>query len=130
MHEYLQMPRGTAVIYIAYCAVCLGYVVFVLAACVTSRPYRQRVHRGTWVHVGEGWALGAALVAGAIWARHLTTVADRDWSAGTPPPSLLHIAAVAYWILLPAALAVLAVMAITTALRLLPASNVASIPGK
>jgi len=120
MHEYFQMPAIASFVYMAYWVVCGAYVIFVLSAVFMSRAYRDRIHRGTWLHVMEGWALVAALWVAGVWAHHIAVTADRDWSAATPLPSMLRVAAVAYWILAPAALAALAVMVITTIVRVSP----------
>jgi hypothetical protein len=117
MHEYFQMSTAAAVAYVLYCVVCLGYAVFVLAACLVSRQYRDRVHRGTWLHIAEGWALVAVLWAACAWGGYALRQSEGSWAGLAPLPRSVGVPSIALWVLLPPAVATVVVMAITTVVR-------------
>jgi len=110
------------VAYIAYCLISAGYAVFVVVAAVASNGYRDRVHRGSWLHVGEGWALVAALLAAVAWARHEIGTSDVDYTS-VAPQGALPGPLIGYWMLVPPAIASLIVMAITTIVRSIPRTD-------
>ncbi|GEM_PF-3253546 len=114
VHEYLRMPPAASIAYIAYVAACAVYTAFVVTASIVSPAYRERVHRGSWLHIAEGWVLVAALWAGYGWAHHAFAVGDRSWEAASPVPAGLRNASVALWILLPPAILAPIAMAATT----------------
>jgi hypothetical protein len=120
MHEYVQMPAFASALYIAYCVVCAAYAAFALAASLFSAGHRQRIHRGTWLHVAEGWALAAVLWAACAWARHTLRTEDGAWSGVPPLPRTMGVATVALLVLLPPALMAVVVMTITTIVRAWP----------
>src|SRR5215472_15717010 len=103
MHEYVQMSAPANAVYIAYWILCVGYGAFVLAASVFSPPYRQRVHRGSWLHVAEGWVLVAVLAAACAWASFIRKEDAAAWSGHPPTPHQVTVATVAFWVLLPLA---------------------------
>ena len=102
MHEFVQMPVGWSAAYVAEWVVFAMYALYVLAASVLSPPYRARVHRGTWLHVAEGWALVAVVWGACVWARYVVMAGDRDWSGAGPIPRSIHIAAIILFALQPA----------------------------
>lgn len=120
MHEYFQMPGPANIAYVAYCVVCIGYGAFVLAASLFVPQYRHRVHRGSWLHVAEGWAVAAVLWAACVWARHEVVRAAASWSGRSPTPTGVGVPSIAFWILAPPALTVSFVMLVTTIVRSIP----------
>jgi hypothetical protein len=123
MHEYIQMSAPANVVYVVYCVLCAGYGAFVLAASVLAPQYRQRIHRGSWLHVAEGWALVAVLWAACAWARHELIVGDASWSGAAPTPRAVSISSAGFWLLMPPAVTAAFVMAITTVVRAWPAGK-------
>ena len=117
MHEFFRMPLGWSAAYIADWAIFTVYVVYVLGACLVSGPYRARVHRGSWLHVVEGWALVAVGWAAWAWARFALTAGDRDWSGSGPVPGSVRAAAFILYALQPAVLLLPVIMVVTTAVR-------------
>jgi hypothetical protein len=128
MHEYLQMSSAANAFYIVYWIICLGYGAFVLAASVLTPHYRHRVHRGSWLHIAEGWAVAAVLWAGCAWASHEVTVGSAIRSRLPPIPTGVHNAAFAFWILVPPTITVSFVMAVTTIVRALEPPALPSAP--
>lgn len=124
MHEYIQMSGVANAFYIAYWVICVGYGAFVLAASVLTPHYRHRVHRGSWLHIGEGWALVAVLWAACAWASHEVAVASAVRFRLPPVPSGVRTASFAFWILVPPTITLSFVMVVTTIVRALEA------PGK
>jgi hypothetical protein len=120
MHEYIKMPTVASALYVAYCVACGAYAAFSLAASVLSPGHRQRIHRGSWLHVAEGWALVGVLWAAWAWARHTLMTSEGSWAGLSPTPYAVRISTVALWVLLPAAFTALVVMLITTIVRLWP----------
>ena len=120
MHEYIQMSGPANAVYIAYWILCVGYGAFVLASAVFSPPYRQRVHRGSWLHIAEGWVLVAVLCAACAWASYIRKEGAAAWSGHPPTPREVTEASVAFWVLLPFAFTSAFVMAVTTIIRLSP----------
>jgi hypothetical protein len=112
------MPTAAAVAYVIYCLACLGYAIFILAASLLSRPYRDRVHRGSWLHVAEGWALVGALWAAYAWGVHALRVGELTRSGLPPLSASVSFPAGALWFLLPLAVATTFVMAVTTIVHL------------
>ena len=120
MHEYIQMSSAESALYIAYWILCVGYGAFVLAASVLSPPYRDRIHRGSWLHVAEGWLLVAVFWAACGWANYVRREATAAWSGHPPTPHEATTAVIAFWVLLPLAFTSTFVMAVTTVIRLAP----------
>jgi hypothetical protein len=120
MHEYLQMPPVWAAAYIAYWVACGAYALYVVAASAISPVFRARVHRGTWLHVAEGWVLIAVAWAAWLWARRELIIADQAWSGSPPLPSTLRVAAAALLLLQPIVWLGPVVMAIITIVHLWP----------
>lgn len=117
MHEFFRMPLGWSAVYIADWAVFAVYTAYVLGACVLSGPFRARVHRGSWLHVAEGWALVALIWAAWAWARFALAAGDRDWSGSGPVPRSVQVAAIVLYALQPAVLLLPVIMVVTTAVR-------------
>jgi hypothetical protein len=111
------MPLGWSAVYIADWAVFAVYAAYVLGACVLSAPFRSRVHRGSWLHVAEGWALVAVIWAAWAWARFALAAGDRDWSGSGPVPRSVQVAAIVLYALQPAVLLLPVIMVVTTAVR-------------
>jgi len=124
LHEYIQMPTPASILYVVYWAACAGYGAFVLAASIVAPQYRQRVHRGSWLHVIEGWALVAVLWAACGWARHEVLMDAAAWSGQPPTPHGVVVATIVFWAVLPPALTALFVMTITTIVRAWPQPTV------
>jgi hypothetical protein len=120
MHEYIQMPAPANVVYVVYWVLCAGYAAFSLAASILAPQHRQRIHRGSWLHVAEGWALVAVLWAAGAWARYVVLASATSWSGAGPTPPRVSVATVAFWVILPAALTALFVMVVTTVVRAWP----------
>lgn len=120
MHEYGSLPSGLSIAYVAYWILCGAYTVYVLAACLVSPPFRDRVHRGSWLHVVEAWMLIAALWAGWGWARHILTAADQRWSGSPPVPVDVRVAAAALFVLQPVVWLGIVVMAAITIVHAWP----------
>jgi hypothetical protein len=117
MHEYFVMPPALSAAYVAYWAICAVYAAYQIGACAFSAAHRARVHRGSWLHVGEGWALVAVVWAAWLWARIGLSVAEHHWSGVPPMPTEVRIAAVALYLLHPLALLSPAIMAAVTVTR-------------
>lgn len=118
MHEFFRMPVGWTAAYLADWVLFSAYAAYVLAACVLSAPFRARVHRGSWLHVGEGWALVAVVWAACAWARFALTAADRDWTGSAPIPGSVRAAAIVLYTLQPAVFLLPVIMIATTVVRL------------
>ncbi len=117
MHEFVQMPAGWSAAYVAEWVVFAMYAAYVLSASVLSPAYRARVHRGTWLHIAEGWAIVAVLWGACGLARYVVTSGDRDWSGAGPIPRSVRVAAIILFALQPAIYVVPLIMVITTAVR-------------
>ena len=117
MHEYFVMPTWLSVAYVAYWAICAGYAAYEIGACAFSPLHRARVHRGSWLHVGEGWAAVATVWAAWAWARIALAVAEHHWSGVPPVPTEVRVAAVTLYVLHPLAMLSPAIMAAVTVTR-------------
>ncbi len=117
MHEFVQMPVGWSAAYVADWLVFAMYAAYVLGASVLSAPYRARVHRGTWLHVAEGWAVVAVVWGACGWAKYVLASGDRDWSGAGPVPHTMRVAAIILFALQPAIYLLPVIMVITTAVR-------------
>jgi hypothetical protein len=117
MHEFFRMPIGWSAAYVADWALFAAYAAYVLGACLLSGPFRSRVHRGTWLHVVEGWALVAVIWAAWAWAHFALAAGDRDWSGSGPVPGSVRAAAFILYALQPAVLLLPVIMIVTTAVR-------------
>jgi hypothetical protein len=126
MHEYLQMPPAAAAAYIAYWVVCGVYALYVVAASLLSPVFRARVHRGTWLHIAEGWVLIGVAWAAWAWARHELIVSDQAWSGAPPLPGALRVAAAALVLLQPIVWLAPVVMGTITLVHLWPRASPAT----
>lgn len=117
MHEFVQMPVGWSAAYVADWVVFAMYAAYVLSASVLSAAYRARVHRGTWLHVAEGWAIVAVVWGACGWAKYVLASGDRDWSGAGPVPHTMRVAAIILFALQPAIYLLPVIMVITTAVR-------------
>lgn len=117
MHEFVQMPVGWSAVYVADWVVFAMYAAYVLSASVLSAAYRARVHRGTWLHVAEGWAIVAVVWGACGWAKYVLASGDRDWSGAGPVPRTMRVAAIILFALQPAIYLLPVIMVITTAVR-------------
>ena len=113
MHEFVQMPVGWSAVYLVEWAVFAMWAAYVLGASVLSPPYRARVHRGSWLHIGEGWVIVALLWAARGWMKYVMAAADHDWSGAGPVPQTMQWMAIALFALLPALYLLPLIMAIT-----------------
>jgi len=131
VHEFFRMPLGWSAAYLADWVLFALYTAYVLAACVLSAPYRARVHRGSWLHVVEGWALVGVVWGACAWARFALTAADRDWTGTAPIPGSVRAAAIVLYALQPPVFLLPVIMIATTAVRLWrpPAPTPAGVPG-
>jgi hypothetical protein len=115
---FLLPPRATG-LYIIYYAVCVAYTAFAVSASVASGAHRARIHRGTLLHLAEGWAFVAVVWGALIWSHYYLTVHTWPHVAATPGiPWLLRAAALAVWVLRPPAVLAPIVMAVTTIVHL------------
>ena len=117
MHEFVQMPVGWSAVYVADWVVFAMYAAYVLSASVLSAAYRARVHRGTWLHVAEGWAIVAVVWGACGWAKYVLASGDRDWSGAGPVPRTMRVATIILFALQPAIYLLPVIMVITTAVR-------------
>lgn len=118
MHEFVQMPVGWSAVYLVEWAAFAMWAAYVLGASVLSPPYRARVHRGSWLHIGEGWVIVALLWAARGWMKYVMAAADHDWSGAGPVPKAMQWMAIALFALLPALYLLPLIMAITTGVHL------------
>jgi hypothetical protein len=121
MRWFLSLPPRATGAYIAYGAICLLYTIFAIGASIASVPHRQRIRRGSWAHVAEGWAFVAVVWTALLLAHFYLAAHTWPHIAGTPGnPSLLRLAAIALWVLRPVALLAPIIMVVTTVVHLLP----------
>jgi hypothetical protein len=118
VHEFVQMPLGWSAVYVVEWVVFAVWAAYVLGASVLSPPYRARVHRGSWLHIAEGWAIVAILWAGRAWMKYALATGDHDWSGAGPVPQSMRLTAIALFALLPALYLLPVIMAITTGVHL------------
>ena len=118
MRWFLLLPPSATGLYIFYFAVGVAYTVFAVAASIASGAHRARIHRGTLLHLAEGWAFVAVVWTALVWSHHYLTVHTWPHAATPGRPWVIQLAGVLVWVLRPPALLAPIVMAVTTLVHL------------
>jgi hypothetical protein len=114
MRWFLLLPPSETGLYIVYCVIAVAYTVFAIAASIASGAHRARIHRGTLLHLAEGWAFVAVVWTALAWSHYYLTVHTWPHAATPGSPWVIQLAAVLVWVLRPLAVLAPIVMAVTT----------------
>jgi hypothetical protein len=119
MRWFLQVPPHALWLYIGYCAIAFGYTAFAVGAAASSDSHRARIHRGSVLHLVEGWAFVAVAWAALAWSHYYLVVHTWPHVAPTPAaPWVLSVAAIGVWVLRPLAILTPILMVVTTLVHL------------